>query len=239
MTAADVLDMHSATVADIAVNFPQSIAVLNRHHLDFCCNGGRNFVAVCNDSQLDAESIWREILETAERPESGQRMRFETWDTSLLIDYIVQHHHQYVRESTTLLLELLTKVEAVHSGENPEVIQVRQAFRELSAELLEHMTKEEVIVFPTIRRIAQSEESIDGPMAKSILAPLLEMENEHEEAGRLIKKIRSLTENYTPPLYACPTFQLSWKLLKEFDEDLMQHIHLENNILFPRVQAAG
>jgi regulator of cell morphogenesis and NO signaling len=238
MATTDVLEMRRATVADVAVNFPQALGVLNRYHLDYCCNAGRQFVAACNSLKLDAGSVWQEVLGAAEMPEDNQRMRFNTWETSLLVDYIVQHHHEYVRQSTPHILELLRKVEAAHAEDSPEIVQVRHAFEQLSEELLEHMTKEEVIVFPTVRRVAESKmSSLRDPLSTSIKNPLLVMEHEHEQAGVIIHQIRSLTENYTPPLHACPTFQLTWKLLKEFDEDLMQHIHLENNILFPRIKA--
>ena len=240
MITRDELEMQSATVADIAVKFPSAIGVLNRHSLDYCCNGGRQFVAACGSLNLDPGSVWQEILKAAQQPEATQsmRMRFEEWETPFLIDYIVQHHHSYVRQSTVHLLELLRKVEAAHAEDTPAVVEVRRAFEQLTAELIEHMTKEEVIVFPTVRRIAESQESpLRGPLSMSIMTPISAMEDDHEEAGQLVGQIRSLTDNYTPPPHACPTFQLAWKLLKEFDEDLMQHIHLENNILFPRVKA--
>jgi regulator of cell morphogenesis and NO signaling len=240
MTTRDELEMRSATVADVAVSFPQALGVLNRYRLDYCCNGGRQFVAACDSLKLDAGLVWQEILEAAEQPAIDKGVRFNTWGTPLLIDYIVEHHHGYVRQSTGRILELLKKVERAHSEENAEVVQVRQAFEQLSEELLEHMIKEEVIVFPTVRRIAESEGAgLKEPLATSIEAPLIAMEDDHEQAGMLIKQLRSLTQMYTPPLYACPTFQLTWRLLKEFDDDLMKHIHLENNILFPRVREAG
>lgn len=239
MITTDTLEMSSATVADVAINFPQALDVLNRYHLDYCCNGGRQFVAACGSLRLDAGSVWHEIQETAEQRKTDRRLRFDTWGTPFLIDYIVEQHHSYVRESTTHILELLGKVAMAHAEENPEVARVRQAFEQLSEELLEHMAKEELIVFPTIRSIAASRESTSAsPLSTDLLAPLSEMEDEHEQAGALIKQIRSLTEMYTPPLYACPTFQLTWRLLKEFDDELMQHIHLENNILLPRVRSA-
>lgn len=230
----DRLEMKSATVADIAVSFPQAIGLLNRYHLDYCCNGGRHFTTACNNLNLDAASVWDEILETSQISEADARMRFEEWKTPFLIDYIVQNHHSYVKTASTRLLTLLGKVEAAHGDVSPEVVQVRQAFEQLAEELLDHMTKEELIVFPAVRRLTEAPNS--GTLASDIAAPLACMEDEHEEAGVLIRQIRSLTEDYTPPPHACTTFQIAWKLLKEFDDDLMQHIHLENNILFPRVK---
>jgi regulator of cell morphogenesis and NO signaling len=242
MTTTDVLEMQSATVADVAVKFPQATGVLDRYHLDYCCNGRKNFISVCENLELDAGSVWKEVMEISHLSASGHPLRFETWGTPFLIEYIVEHHHAYVREATTYIMELLRKVEAAHADDHPEVAQVRRTFGTLTQELLEHMTKEEVIVFPTVRRVAESQvpdTCSSDPLAGSIVRPIMEMEDEHEEAGKLIGQIRSLTNNYTPPIDACPTFQVTWRLLKEFDADLIQHIHLENNILFPRVKQLG
>jgi regulator of cell morphogenesis and NO signaling len=235
----NMLEMRSASVADIAVSFPQAIDILNRYQLDYCCNGGRRFVAACDNLKLDPRWVWREIMETSARPETDRRMKFDKWQTPFLIDYIVQYHHSYVREAIGGILALLPKVEAAHGADHPEVVQVRRCFEQLSAELIEHMTMEELVVFPAVRKIEESGSSAGDGSSTEIETPLSVLTHEHEDAGRLIKQIRSLTGNYTPPLHACPSFQLAWKLLKEFDEDLMQHIHLENNILFPRVATAG
>ncbi len=235
MTLPDPPDMRSATVADVAVIFPQAINVLNRYKLDYCCNGGKQFVGACSNLGLEAGSVWHEILQAAQQPPASRHIRVDSWTTPFLIDYIVQQHHGFVRDSTLHILELLKKVQAAHSEGHPEVTQVRLAFEQLSEELVEHMTKEEVVVFPAIRRIA--EQASSGAETSISTTLLVALQDEHEAAGRLIAQIRSLTDNYKPPIYARPTFQMTWKLLKEFDEDLMQHIHLENNILFPRVKA--
>jgi regulator of cell morphogenesis and NO signaling len=221
------------TVADLAVRFPQAIGILNHYHLDYCCNGGRRFVSACARLNLDARSIFDEIVKSPPARETDKHARFETWETPRLINYIIGRHHSYTKEAINHIGALLKKVEAAHAEDSPDVVPVRELFEQLSEELLDHMIREEVIVFPAMRSIAGSGQ--DDSSSGDMLCALGAMEDEHEEAGVLIKQLRSLTNDYTVPLYACPTFQLTWQLLKEFDEDLMQHIHLENNILFPRV----
>lgn len=233
-------DKNSVTVADIALNFPHAVDVLNKYGLDYCCNGKKLFVDACKKANLDAEKIWEEVLHVKTSQGPDGRIRFDTWDVPLLIDFIIQHHHQYVRKTIPQIQELLHKVYNAHHEDSPEVIAVRENFNQLADELLSHMEKEEQVLFPAMRRLFIS----DSPARFSeipfnLQAPISVMEHEHDEAGELIKSIRRLTQHYTAPEHACPTFQLAYKMLHEFDNDLMQHIHLENNILFPRIKTYG
>jgi regulator of cell morphogenesis and NO signaling len=239
MTSTDqTLDPSTATVADVALAFPQAISVLNKYDLDFCCHGKVPFTEACKKSNLNSEQVWQEIVESPGKT-SGNPLHFETWNSSVLADFIVQHHHEYVRESIPKISELLDKVCSVHASTNPELLAVRTDFEGLVTELLGHLPKEEQILFPAIKRIEgqpiASVESEISPLALEM--PIMVMEEEHERAGELIKSIRSRTNHYTLPSYACPTFQLTYVLLQEFDQDLIQHIHLENNILFPRFKS--
>ena len=233
----DQLDMANATVADVAMTFPNALEILNRYNLDYCCGGKKPFVEVCEKDGLDAESIWREVQLTTTNRGADNRMRFDTWDPPLLIDFIVEHHHKYVRESIPMIQELLDKVCEVHREDSPFLLAVRDRFARLAEELLDHLPKEEEILFPAARRLfnARASSGDQGVMPLPLDAPITVMEHEHEEAGRLIKGIRALTDNYTPPGFACPTYKITYVMLNQFDKDLMQHIHLENNILFPKI----
>jgi len=238
ITNDETLEMASASVADIALRFPQGLEILNRYNLDYCCNGKKPFLQVCAKANLNAEAIWNEILEKKEAPGADQRMKFDTWEPSLLIDFIVQHHHRYVRESIPQLQELLNKVCLVHGNDQPELLEIRNDFNAMADELLNHLPKEEEFLFPAIKRITkQNVVPAESPLLSTDLqAPLSLMEHEHETVGDFVKSIRSLTNKYSPPEFACTTYQLTYKLLQEFDNDLMQHIHLENNILFPKIK---
>jgi regulator of cell morphogenesis and NO signaling len=235
MTTTDsTFDFSTCTVADLALQFPQAIGIFNTYYLDYCCHGKTPFMQACADAGLNPHKIWQEIMETKFNQGPESKMRFETWDATLLIDYITQHHHTYVRESIPQIMELLNKISDVHGQDSPYVLTVRDTFNALAEELLNHLPKEEEILFPAIRRLLES--STPKSVAASIQFPISVMEHEHDSAGDLIKSLRSLTSQYTPPASACPTFQYTYKMLKEFDEDLMQHIHLENNILFPKAK---
>lgn len=239
MTSTDqTLEMGTATVADVALSFPQAISVLNKYDLDFCCNGKIPFTEACRKANISSEKVWQEILESPPK-RAGNALNFETWNSSVLADFIVQHHHEYVREAIPKIRELLDKVCSVHVDTNPELLAVRNDFEALAEELLGHLPKEEQILFPAIRRMdGQPIASVESAISPAALdMPIMVMEEEHERAGDLIKSIRSRTRHYTPPAYACPTFQLTYVMLQEFDTDLIQHIHLENNILFPRFKS--
>jgi regulator of cell morphogenesis and NO signaling len=234
------LDMAELSVADVALAYPQGLEILNRYNLDYCCGGKKPFVKVCEKAGLNPESIWQEIQLAVVNQGGDTRMRFSSWDAPLLIDFIVQHHHQYVRDSIPQIQALLDKVCHAHGEDSPFLLTVREKFNSLAVELLNHLPKEEEVLFPAIRKLAQRGVSeLESSVAqKQLKAPIVIMEDEHEIAGVLIKSIRSLTSHYTPPVFACPTFKITYIMLNQFDKDLMQHIHLENNILFPKVLGA-
>lgn len=153
----------------------------------------------------------------------------------MLIDFIIQNHHSYVTSAIPEIQALLDKVCVAHSNDRFELLTVREDFLDLAEELTSHMKKEEFVLFPAIKRL-ESQTHDDHPLASAIQTPISAMEHEHTVAGDLIKHIRLNTNNYTPPDFACPTFRITYKKLQEFDQDLMRHIHLENNILFERMK---
>ncbi len=239
MTSTDpVIELNKATVADVALSFPNAVTVLTKYDLDYCCHGKLSFVEACKKLNLNAQQVWEEVTKSLPG-KVGNPLNFDSWNSSVLADFIVQHHHEYVRESIPKIRELLDKVCTVHADKNPELVAVRTDFEALAEELLGHLPKEEQILFPAIKRMeGQPIVSVESEISPGALQmPILVMEEEHERAGDLIKSIRMRTNHYTPPSYACPTYQLTLTMLQEFDRDLIQHIHLENNILFPRFKS--
>jgi regulator of cell morphogenesis and NO signaling len=224
-----ITDYSSLRMADLAIEYPAAVTVFNHYHLDFCCGGSMTLREACLKEGVDVDQVTEALLhqESASLPGT---IRFDTWDLTLLSEFIIQHHHQYVRNSIPQLRELLNKVVDAHAQEYPVLQEIQQNFAELGAELMQHMVKEELILFPSIQ---QMEINTTQPAMK-LDGPIHVMEEEHTYAGNLIKKIRSLTQNYAPPAAACPTWRVTYKRLQEFDNDLMQHIHIENNILFKR-----
>lgn len=237
MEAGKTRDMNTFTLAEIALNFPHSIKNLIHYDLDFCCNGKTPFVKACEAIHLNADQIWNEITEQEAGIGRHSPMHFITWDPGLLINFIIQHHDE-VKKTIPHILELLDKVCSVHGEDNGFLITVREDFEKLSEQLLDHFSKEEVILFTTIRKLFnRSTENSNLSGAHDDLAEVIAtIEQEHESAGSLIKSIRTLTNNYETPAFACPTLKMTYVMLTQFDTDLRQRIHIENNILLLKVK---
>ena len=229
----NAIEGNPVTVAQLAVSKPGAVSVFTRYDIDYCCGGHRTLEDACRRKGLDPERIEAEIMQS-ERTTGSHVLRPENWSASFLADYIVQNHHSYVRKSIPEIQRLLDKVCDAHGSDLVELVQIRKAFLDLSEELMQHMDKEETILFPAIQKSDLSQNPLP---ASALRAPVGVMEREHAIAGDLIKQIRALSDNYTAPEYACPTFQVTYQKLQQFDADLMQHIHLENNVLFTRFKA--
>jgi len=232
-----IIDYNSVSVAEIAIEHPSAVSIFNKYHVDFCCGGKLPLQKACEKVGVNPNVVMEELLSAEEKSIPGT-IRFDSWDTALLSDFIVQHHHQYVKRNIPQLKELIEKVCEAHGETIMELASLKNSFEALSQELLQHMEKEELILFPGIKRLfGEKKIPVDNtPIPMNLQSPMKVMEDEHTHAGDLIKKIRSLTNNYTPPPSACPTFKVTYKRLQEFDQDLMQHIHLENNVLFTKVK---
>jgi len=228
----NTLEGAARTVAQLAIDQPGALSVFNKYNIDYCCGGHRSLEEACRRVGLDPEKIRAEIQKTSPA-DAGQVLRPETWSAGFLTDFIVENHHAFVRKAIPELEFLLDKVCDRHGDDTAELLIIREVFTDLAEELSEHMEKEEQVLFPFIKRLEEQPET-HMQLEQMIQAPIAAMEKEHEAAGEWIKQIRVLTNNFTPPEYACPTFRITYQRLKEFDQDLMKHIHLENNILFER-----
>ena len=225
------------TVAELAIAHPAALSVFTRYNIDYCCGGDRSLEDACLRVGLNPEKVLQEIL-GASPHHSSVPPRIEQWRASLLVDYIVGNHHEYVRNAIPEIEALLEKVCAAHGEDNLELLNIQQDFNDLAAELLDHMTKEELALFPALKRLEASGNG-GHPLADNIKAPIAMMEHEHRIAGDLMKSIRILSNHYTAPEFACPTFRITYQKLREFDDDLMTHVHLENNILFANAGRRG
>ena len=210
-------------VGEIASQFPLSTRVFARHKIDFCCGGGAPLQKVCEKHGLDVHEILSEInAEVANEEEDTQ------WNDVLLTDliqHIVSKYHASLKEELPRLEMMAVKVNKVHGEKDPVRLQaIETIFSELKTELLEHMIKEEQILFPMIAK---------GQFVSAV-GPISVMEAEHDSAGESLKKLRELTNDFTPPEGACNTWLALWHGLSVLEKDMDQHIHLENNILFTR-----
>ncbi len=222
------------TLANIVTNNHFAVPVLEKYHLDFCCKGKRTLADACNEKGLSIEIVTGE-LENTRVSEQQSRMPFTEMNAEQLISFILIHHHFYVKQSMPTILGHLEKVVAKHGERFPYMINVLSLFKEINEEMTTHMYKEEMILFPRIKELAALSDAHQNRNLSEgyISAPIQVMELEHDHAGDILYKIRELTNTYTAPADACTTFKVCMAELKEFEEDLHRHVHLENNLLFP------
>jgi regulator of cell morphogenesis and NO signaling len=225
------------TVREIAIEDPSSVRVFESLGIDYCCGGKRPLSDACSHAHVDVDRV-RELLAAARRdsqaPEVGQ---WRDKPLGHLIAHIVETHHGFVRQETPRIASLLAKVAAKHAPLHPEINQIEPLFTAIGQELSTHMLKEERVLFPYIARMEQATLSGNPPPEAffgSVQRPIANMVAEHDDAGALLSQIRALSHGYTAPSEACPTFLALYRGLEEFERDLHRHIHLENNILFPR-----
>ena len=228
------------TVAEIALERPQAAAVFEKLGIDYCCGGRKPLDAACQEAGVDVSHV-EGLLAAAGKDAAGTAAaNWNEQSLAGLISHIVEKHHAYCREEGLRLQPLLAKVVSKHGERHPELAQVEQHFTSLRNELSMHMMKEEQMLFPYIIGMedAATRNSLP-PRAPfgTVRNPVRMMVQEHDDAGHLEKEIRSLTANYTAPEGACTSFKALYQGLEAFEADLHQHIHLENNLLFPRAIA--
>ena len=226
--------LYSKTLAQIVNENHKTAYVFEKYHLDFCCKGKRLLQQACEEVRLPVEQVIAELENIGSV--GGATVDFDKMRLWQLADYIVLTHHDFVKKEMPLIYGYLQKIAAKHGERHPEMLQVLNAFEELKADMTDHMEKEEVILFPRIKLIEQySNENSSAQINRSYIeSPIALMEQEHENAGDILAQIRELTNDYTLPADACTTYRLSFAALQAFEIDLHQHIHLENNILFPK-----
>lgn len=223
------------TVANLVTDNIKTAHVFKKFGIDFCCGGGISVYTAALKANVDYELLEKELLNVASSITPATN--FNDWNLDFLTDYIVNVHHGYVSQNIPLLLQYAEKVINVHGLHYKELEEIHQLLLLVTGELSAHLKKEELIVFPFIKKLvkAKSEKiAVETPHFGSLNNPITMMKTEHEEAGETFMKIAQLTQNYTPPANACNTFKAFYEKLDEFEQDLHQHVHLENNILFPK-----
>jgi regulator of cell morphogenesis and NO signaling len=231
MTA--TLDM---TVRDIVANDFRAASVFQRYGIDFCCKGNRTVEDACHDGGVKTEDLLQEVANAMAAPAAGGP-RFNSWDLGMLAAYIVANHHGFVRQAIPALLTHTQKIAGVHGGSHPELHEVAAIFEGVAEEMTSHMLKEEEILFPYIAGLAVASRGDSGaPSAPfgTVRNPIRMMEAEHESVGDAMARIRELTIGYRAPDEACTTYRVCLQELEAFERDLHEHVHLENNILFPK-----
>lgn len=228
--------LERAAVGDIVATDFRTADVFDRFGIDYCCGGRRSLIDACRGRAADPGAVIR-ALETLPPSASGAD-DVTRWPVDRLVDHIVSTHHAYVRSALPTIARHLAKLQEAHGARHPELAGVAAHFGALSCDLEQHLVKEEQVLFPYVRDLVDHAREGCGALVSpfgSVENPIRMMEREHEEAGAALKQIRTLTDDYTAPEDGCTTYAVCMAELKRFEQDLHRHVHLENNVLFPRV----
>lgn len=223
-------------IGDIVAALPMATEVFNKHRIDFCCGGHRPLGEVIDEKGADAETILGELDGAHEQAQALKDKQVDWREAPYgeLVDYIVNTHHAYTFKTLPELSQLVTTILRVHGTAHPELKKLHRLYHSLRLELEEHLISEEEEVFPLIKQYAENHSR--EALSKAVEA-IDRLESEHEQAGDILKEMRQITAEYSLPSDACGTFDRTYALLQELEADLFQHIHLENNILHPRLKA--
>jgi len=224
------------TIGEIAAKDLRKAEVFKKNGLDFCCGGKKTVKEACLEKGLDIVKIEQELQQANQMPVSAS-LPYNEWEPGFLADYIVNVHHAYTRKNLPEIRGYALKVLRVHGKEHPELAEIQRQVEVIYEEMMAHMAKEEKVLFPYIKDLAVARNQSQLHQAAhfgTVKNPINMMEMEHELVGTAMHKIRTLSGDFTIPEDACASYSLLYKMLEAFETDLYTHIHLENNILFPK-----
>ena len=217
-------------IGDIVTQDFRAAEVFKKAGIDFCCGGSQSLEAACRDKKLDVAEIESE-LSKLENSEPGSSYKFNEWKLDFLCDYIVNTHHQTVMKLLPELTFYTQKIAEVHGDNHPELSEIANLFAQVDTELRQHLCNEEEVLFPAIREVLKTN---SAESKATIISEITRMTGEHEFAGGAMDKINELSHRYAVPEDGCNTYRVAYKLLEQFEDDLHIHVHLENNILYPK-----
>ncbi|KAB0663772.1 iron-sulfur cluster repair di-iron protein [Oryzomonas japonica] len=224
------------TIGEIVATDYRTATVFESHGIDFCCGGKVALAATCTEKGLDLATITSE-LEAVQHEPLERNQNYSSWPLPFLADYIVNTHHVYLKENDEQIATYARKIAGVHGAHHPEVIRIAAIFEKIATDMAGHLKEEEEVFFPALKRADTARTAASAPDAKdreTIRVSLLRLQREHEEIGDAIHEIRHISKEYSIPDDVCSTFMLTYQKLREFEDDLHKHVHLENNILFPK-----
>lgn len=223
-------------IGELVAQDYRAASVFKKYGIDFCCQGNRTIQDACKAKNIDASSVLTDLNE-ANKENIESTIDYQSWPIDLMADHIEKKYHRYVEDKTQEIKPYLDKICRVHGDRHPELLEINEHFNTTAKELAAHMKKEELILFPFIRKMAKvklENTKLEAPHFGTVENPIQMMMHEHTNEGERFRKIEAISNNYTPPQDACNTYRVTFALLKEFEADLHLHIHLENNILFPK-----
>ena len=226
------------TVRDVANELPQSTRLFEKLKIDYCCGGNRTLAEGCMSAGVDVYAVMQMLTEaTQQNSKDESALDFQNASLPQLITHILDTHHVFTKSEMERLQLLADKVLAAHGGNHPELVHLDELLTHLCADLKPHMFKEEQVLFPYIvamARAADQQGAVPFAPFGTVNNPIRMMMREHDTAGEILRELRSLTSDYKVPADACISYQTLYQALENFEKDLHQHIHLENNILFPK-----
>lgn len=220
------------TVGNIAAKDMRKADVFKKLGIDFCC-GGKKTIKEAAATVGISERELKDQLDRVDSEQGAPVLNFDSWDLGFLADYIFNVHHKFVREHGPIIEQLADKVAMRHGVEHHELLKLAEGMHTFMADLYSHLEKEENILFPMIKKISNGEQ-VDESAFKTTIGFI---EQEHEDAGEELREFRALTKDYKLPTNACNSYTYLYEKIKAFESDLFQHIHLENNVLFPKTLA--
>jgi regulator of cell morphogenesis and NO signaling len=223
------------TIGQLVKDDYRTAQVFQQHGLDFCCGGRRTIQEACESQDVNAGDILQALNQITSN--GTKEDNYDQWSLDFLVDYIINNHHEFTRSKLPEIGRYAKKVAEVHGERHPELNKIYYEFTMLHTEIFNHLDKEERILFPYIKQLVEAEKKgtkPEKPEFGEVANPIAMMEEEHDEAGTSMAKIRRLSNNFTPPEDACTTYRLLYENLEGFEKDLHKHVHLENNILFPK-----
>lgn len=228
------------TVREFAVEVPQATRLFESLGIDYCCGGGKSLRDACVSANVSVDEVVSKLVASVKQSAASPASDWANASLTDLADHIVSKHHVFVRQELPRLEQLLNKVAGKHGETHSELIKIKRIFHGVNEELTSHLMKEEQILFPYIKELETQRANNRRPMFGSVRNPIHMMEIEHDSAGDAFREMRQLSNNFTPPEDGCISYRTLYQALADFEADLHQHIHLENNVLFPRaIQLEG
>ena len=231
----------SSTVSEIVSAHYRTADVFRKHGIDFCCGGKLPLKMACELKELDIEELELELEDSIRTVSIPASLKFDQWDIDFLTDYLINIHHAFLKAALPAAEEYLDRFVEGHKKKFPHLVELQKVFHEMTKDMMPHLQQEEEIIFPYIRQISHAyhnKESYASLFVRTLKKPVENvMMHEHEMMNKTLSRIRKLTDYYALPPGACVNHKVTFQKLQEIDNDLVQHMHLENNILFPRAIA--
>lgn len=230
---ANIMDKN---IGEIVAEDYRTTGVFEKYGIDFCCGGKVALSAACRQKGIDAASLIAE-LDAVKKASPDRSQNYDAWELPFLMDYIVNTHHVYLKENDAQIAAYAEKIASVHGAHHVELFEIASIFGKIATDMAAHLQEEEDIFFPSVKRAYANRKAgrpVDSKDIGMIKVSLAKLIHEHEEIGEAVHTIRSLSKEYAIPNDVCNTFVVTYRKLKEFEDDLHKHVHLENNILFPK-----